>query len=154
MQGRPHDALIVFEQALTHSLNHPAAIVGLGTILLDIYTQKIPSEKPAPNVFTPEFPAPSSTSASAIKQSAFAAETLALYRLAARDRAYALLSSLVRTYGGHALPEAWVALARAYELSGQIEEAKEALWKAIELEDTTGVRPWGEVFRVGGFVLR
>lgn len=97
---------------------------------------------------------PSQTQPGKTPQKSFTEQTLSLYRLAARDRAYALLSSLVRTYAGHALPEAWLVLARAYELSGQVEEAKGALWRVVELEDTRGVRGWGDALGVGGFVLR
>ncbi|KAF7552759.1 hypothetical protein G7046_g7303 [Stylonectria norvegica] len=63
-------------------------------------------------------------------------------RLAARDRAYALLSTLTKLGDGWNLSEAWFALARAYEESGQPDKAKEVLWWCVELEEGTGVRDW------------
>lgn len=69
-------------------------------------------------------------------------------RLAARDRAYALLSGLTRLGTGWNYTEAWFALARAYEESEQPDKAKEVLWWCVELEEGMGVRPWaclGEV---------
>ena len=67
----------------------------------------------------------------------------ALDRLAARDRAYGLLSSLTKLGTGWDNSEAWFTLARAYEESGQVDKAKECLWWVIELEEGRGVRSWG-----------
>lgn len=67
----------------------------------------------------------------------------ALDRLAARDRAYGLLSSLTKRGEGWDHSEAWYALARAYEEGGQVERAKEALWWVVELEEGRPVRGWG-----------
>ena len=75
-----------------------------------------------------------------------------LSRLAARDRAYGLLSTLTKLGAGWDYSEAWFALARAYEESGQVEKAKEVLWWCVELEDTHPVRDWRCV-ALGGFVL-
>jgi cargo-transport protein YPP1 len=75
-----------------------------------------------------------------------------LNRLAARDRAYGLLSSLTKSGEGWDDSEAWYALARAHELSGEVERAKETLWWVVELEDTRPLRPWG-VVNAGGYVL-
>jgi len=75
-----------------------------------------------------------------------------LDRLAARDRAYMLLSGLTKLGSGWNHSEAWFALARAYEESGQVEKAKDALWWCVELEDSMGAREWGCV-GVGGYVL-
>lgn len=75
-----------------------------------------------------------------------------LSRLAARDRAFALLSTLTKLGAGWDYSEAWFALARAYEESGQLEKAKEVLWWCVELEDTHPVRKWRSV-ALGGFVL-
>lgn len=75
-----------------------------------------------------------------------------LSRLAARDRAYGLLSSLTKLGTGWDYSEAWVALARAYEESGQIEKAKEALWWCVDLEDSRPLRHWS-CLGPGGFVL-
>jgi tetratricopeptide (TPR) repeat protein len=72
-------------------------------------------------------------------------------RLAARDRAYGLLSGLTRLGSGWNYSDAWLALGRAYEESGQVEKARDALWWCVELEDGRGVRDWGVV--AGGYVL-
>lgn len=73
-------------------------------------------------------------------------------RLAARDRAYALLSGLTRLGEGWNLGEAWFTLARAYEESGQADKAKDVLWWCVELEEATGVRPW-TCLGNGGYTL-
>jgi hypothetical protein len=75
-----------------------------------------------------------------------------LNRLAARDRAFGLLSTLTKLGSGWDYSEAWYALARAYEESGQIEKTKEVLWWCVELEDTHPMRNWKNV-ALGGFVL-
>lgn len=75
-----------------------------------------------------------------------------LSRLAARDRAFGLLSILTKRGVGWDYSEAWYALARAYEESGQIEKTKEVLWWCVELEDTHPTRSWRNV-TLGGFVL-
>ncbi|GAW19138.1 hypothetical protein ANO14919_086220 [Xylariales sp. No.14919] len=63
-------------------------------------------------------------------------------RLAARDRAYGLLSGLTKLGQGWNYSDAWFALARAHEESGQADKAKEALWWCVELEEGMGVRDW------------
>ncbi|KAI0014082.1 hypothetical protein F4779DRAFT_612891 [Xylariaceae sp. FL0662B] len=73
-------------------------------------------------------------------------------RLAARDRAYGLLSGLTKLGTGWNYSDAWFALARAHEESGQPTKAKEALWWCIELEEGMGVREWSCV-SVNGYVL-
>ncbi|KAK1751765.1 hypothetical protein QBC47DRAFT_390973 [Echria macrotheca] len=75
-----------------------------------------------------------------------------LDRLAARDRAYMLLSGLTKLGSGWNDSEAWFALARAYEEGDQPEKAKDALWWCVELEDARGARAWSCV-GVGGYVL-
>ncbi len=75
-----------------------------------------------------------------------------LDRLAARDRAYMLLSGLTKLGSGWNHSEAWFALARAYEESGQPEKARDALWWCVELEDALGARGWGCVSS-RGYVL-
>jgi hypothetical protein len=75
-----------------------------------------------------------------------------LNRLAARDRAFGLLSTLTKLGSGWDYSEAWFALSRAYEESGQVEKTKEVLWWCVELEDTHPVRSWKSV-ALGGFVL-
>jgi cargo-transport protein YPP1 len=69
-------------------------------------------------------------------------------RFSARDRAYALLSTLTKLGGGWDYAEAWLALARCYEYQEQIAKAKEVLWWCVELEESRGVRGW-EVVGVG-----
>ncbi|CCC05931.1 hypothetical protein SMACR_00146 [Sordaria macrospora] len=73
-------------------------------------------------------------------------------RLAARDRAYGLLSGLTKLGTGWNNSEAWFTLARAYEESGQVDKAKGALWWCVELEDGRGAREWTCV-DAGGYVL-
>lgn len=68
-----------------------------------------------------------------------------LNRLAARDRAYMLLNSLTKLGEGWDDSEAWAALARAHELSDQVERARECLWFVVGLEDGRPVRPWNVV---------
>ncbi|EME81877.1 filamentation protein [Pseudocercospora fijiensis CIRAD86] len=75
-----------------------------------------------------------------------------LNRLAARDRAYMLLSNLTKLGSGWDNSEAWLALARAHELSKEIGKAKEALWWVVELEDRKPLRSWREVLP-GGYIL-
>ena len=75
-----------------------------------------------------------------------------LTRLAARDRAFGLLSTLTKRGVGWDYSEAWSALARAYEESGQLDKTREVLWWCVELEDTHPIRSWQNV-TLGGFVL-
>ncbi|KAL9108967.1 MAG: hypothetical protein Q9227_006363 [Pyrenula ochraceoflavens] len=76
-----------------------------------------------------------------------------LNRIAARDRAYGLLSTLTKLGSGWDHAEAWFKLARAYELGGEVDKAKEVLWWCVELEDTRPVRRWESVGGRGGYVL-
>ncbi|KAI0023279.1 filamentation protein [Xylariomycetidae sp. FL0641] len=73
-------------------------------------------------------------------------------RLAARDRAYGLLSGLTKLGTGWNYSDAWFALARAYEESGQPDKAKEAYWWCVELEEGCGVRNWSCI-GINGYVL-
>lgn len=73
-------------------------------------------------------------------------------RLAARDRAFGLLSNLTKLGSGWNYSEAWFALAKAYELGGQEAKAKDVLWWCVELEEARAVRNWEEVGS-GGYVL-
>jgi hypothetical protein len=165
MQGHKHDAQTDFERAVLHFPNHPEAIVGLSDILLDIYCQVIPlepSNSPTENAFSSalsEHTVLGSTSdAKVIHHSAHtpsAENQLSppeLNRLAARDRAFGLLSTLTKLGAGWDYSEAWYTLARAYEESGQIEKTKEVLWWCVELEDTHPIRSWKSI-TLGGFVL-
>lgn len=78
--------------------------------------------------------------------------TALLDRLAARDRAYGLLTALTKLGSGWNCSEAWFVLARAYEEGGQMDKAREVLWWCVELEEGRGVRDWG-VVGAGGYVL-
>ncbi|KAI1317721.1 hypothetical protein F5Y16DRAFT_144946 [Xylariaceae sp. FL0255] len=73
-------------------------------------------------------------------------------RLAARDRAYGLLSRVTKLGKGWNYSDAWFALARAHEESEQPEKAKEALWWCVELEEGMAIRGWSCV-GVNGYVL-
>lgn len=73
-------------------------------------------------------------------------------RLSARERASTLLSGLTRLGTGWDNTDAWFALARAHEESGQAEKAKEVLWWCIELEEAKGVREWRSLGN-GGYVI-
>ena len=164
-QEHKHQARTDFERALLHFPDHPAGIVGLSNILLDIYSEVIPLE---PSLEA-KFSAPTSgSSVSSVQQKTSEPKTRhltshtpsaenqlsppLLNRLAARDRAFGLLSTLTKLGSGWDYSEAWYALARAYEESGQIEKTKEVLWWCVELEDTHPVRSWRSV-ALGGFVL-
>lgn len=162
---------------MSHHADHRDSIVELSSILLDYYCEIIPADKPDPATAAFAVPASSkpghnaASTLTAVKD--FLPETspitlnhntsarapiaeevspLELYRIAARDRAYGLLSSLTRLGSGWDYPKAWFVLARAYEESKQIEKAKEALWWTVELEDARPIREWKSV-NLGGFVL-
>lgn len=140
--------------------------MGLSNILLDIYSEEIPMEPLSATEITPLFPAqaptPSQTTpasepkkhhlTSHIPSAENQLSPPELSRLAARDRAFGLLSTLTKLGAGWDYSEAWYALARGYEESGQIEKAKEVLWWCVELEDTHPVRNWSKV-ALGRFVL-
>ena len=140
--------------------------MGLSNVLLDIYTQDIPMEpikfteitplshmQTAPSSGTTTEPEPKKHHlTSHIPSAENQLSPPELSRLAARDRAFGLLSTLTKLGAGWDYSEAWYALARAYEESGQIEKAKEVLWWCVELEDTHPVRNWRSV-ALGGFVL-
>jgi len=165
-QARPHHALQEFEEALSHSPDHPEAIVALSGLLLDIYEQAIPPEQlgqPRYSQQSSHLPAKARELTSSlgnamdvpskpphIQTSNPSPEELS--RLAARDRAYGLLSSLTKSAKGWHDSEAWLTLSRAHELSGQVAKAKEALWWTLELENVKPIRPWSEV-GPGGLVL-
>ncbi|KAK1249827.1 hypothetical protein MKX08_009830 [Trichoderma sp. CBMAI-0020] len=199
----PYTARTDFESALTHYPDHPAAIVGLSNILLDIYSEKllptpsIPpldghefldeashqrSEPPSGSLktlpYTPlglasdpstvEVPSPSEEDEKEESKAAgsggdsqgedklpapYKASHLPLIdRLAARDRAFTLLSGLTRLGTGWDYSDAWFALARAHEENGQLEKAKEVLWWCVELEEAMGVRDWRSLAG-GGYII-
>ncbi|KAL2256693.1 hypothetical protein VTK26DRAFT_1267 [Humicola hyalothermophila] len=219
---KPYQARADFETALMHFPDHPGGIVGLSTILLDIYTEKLLPPPAVPgldlgaltlneeNGFIPpttdldtsaslidrskedkfptlpsiplglgptktktkaddrevkingnsliteqEHPATGSSSSSPPPlPPPHRATSLPLNdRLAARDRAYGLLSGLTKLGSGWDDAEAWFALARAYEESGQLDKARDALWWCVELEDARGVRRWDVAGAGRGYVL-
>jgi hypothetical protein len=164
-QSLKHEARADFERALQHFPDHPEAIVGLSNILLDIYSEAIPLEPTTQTDLTSSSLPPSvssvqaSTSTSKTKYLTSHTPSVEnqlsppeLTRLAARDRAFGLLSTLTKLGAGWDYSEAWYALARAYEESGEIEKTKEVLWWCVELEDTHPVRSW-KCVTTGGFVL-
>ncbi|KAK4217949.1 hypothetical protein QBC37DRAFT_413607 [Rhypophila decipiens] len=207
----PYNARASFESALTHFPDHPLAIVGLSSILMDMYSEKLlpPPAIPSLNISNlslddpsnihidskaslifqneadkfptlpsvplglaksspemsktlgklPKRPRMNGTGGSTLTSAptspvlgvggskelppSYEATSLPLNdRLAARDRAYGLLSGLTKLGSGWNYSEAWFALARAYEESGQVDKAKDALWWCVELEDGNGVREW------------
>jgi len=209
-EASPYVALGHFESALSHSADHPTAIVGLSNILLDIYTEELLPPPPIPGLVLPtargtpssstvntsvsstplttqplpikpssslpDIPngpiglastmplqngtnqtssEPSSTPeslSSSLEPSYKGSSTSLLDRLAARDRAYGLLTTLTKLGTGWNYSEAWFALARAYEEGGQPDKAREVLWWCVELEEGRGIRDWS-VVGGGGYVL-
>lgn len=145
--GNVDQASAAYETALGHFPDHAAATVGLCNILLDAYTAPPSTVTPA----VPSEPPPSTpTLASLPPLPSQQDETTTntpdrLSRVAARDRAYGLLSALTKSGTGWDNSEAWFALARAYEEGGQVEKAKECLWWVVELEEGRGVRRWGNI---------
>ena len=156
--GDIDQASAVYETALGHFPDHAAATVGLCNILLDAYsapppaiTPAIPIEPPpsAPTLaFLPPVPShqdnPTTTTTNNSSDNTTTPPDR-LSKLAARDRAYGLLSALTKSGKGWDNSEAWFALARAYEEGGQVEKAKESLWWVVELEEGRGVRGWGNI---------
>ena len=147
--GSRSDAAMDYEKALQRFPDHPGAIVGLSNILLYQYTQEISAvsqeltflcvSSSVPTLAA--VPSNRSSSATPLPNDKDQAQSL-LSRLAARDRAYGLLSSLTKSGRGWDNSEAWFALAKVYEDGGQVEKAKEALWWVVELEEKRPVRGW------------
>lgn len=151
--GEREAAEEAYERALDWFQDHPGAIIGLADILLDSYSQ---SSQPASTVYsstsiyaqstkpTPTLaplPIVSSPKPSPCTKKSEEDENF-LQRLSARDRAYGLLSTLTKSGQGWDNAEAWFALARAYEESGQLNKAKEALLWVVDLEENWPVRGW------------
>jgi hypothetical protein len=167
-----------YEQALSHFPDHSAGIIGISNLLLDIYEEKLPAEEPIPShrplptasgalisEAKPSITRPTSSSSAIpsrrpslvtdapdLKSSKQDPTPAELNRLAARDRAYMLLSNLTKLGSGWNDSEAWLTFARAHELSGEIGKAKQALWWVVELEDYRPVRSWRDVTG-GGYAL-
>ncbi|KYG44301.1 hypothetical protein M433DRAFT_155753 [Acidomyces richmondensis BFW] len=166
-------AMDYYEQALQFFPDHPQGIIHISNSLMDIYEEKMPPRELKMSIES----VPAATG-SMINDPALSADptirpataksphanlgrdvpTAApnkdpwpaeLNRLAARDRAYMLLSNLTRLGSGWDNSEAWYTLARAYELSKQINKAKQALWWVVELENTKPMRPFNVVTPAG-----
>lgn len=152
-QNFHHEALARFEQALSHCVDHPVATVGLCTLLLDIAAQIIPpfpssSKLAEESSIVQELGGRLSTDDTGLtgdNSSRSVSDFILLNRLAARDRAYSLLSSLTKLGSGWDFSDAWFALARAYEESGEKDKAVDILWWCVELEDRRPIRHWRNV---------
>ncbi|RAH77372.1 hypothetical protein BO86DRAFT_370968 [Aspergillus japonicus CBS 114.51] len=163
-QERPHEAMEHFEKALRHELNHPKATIGLSNLLLDVWDRTIPLEPPRPGIeLDPSMFPLSSPLSEPKKKTGHAEVTLPtdakagsadvekeeepqlLNRIAARERAFGLLSGLTKLGSSWDNSEAWYALSRAYEAGGQVEKLKEVLWWCIELEDRRPLRHWSSI---------
>ncbi|KAJ5908433.1 hypothetical protein N7495_001115 [Penicillium taxi] len=169
-QSRPHEAIRHFEDALLRHSEHPTATIGLSNLLLDIWDQTMPAEPKNADVelstsrasLLSETPKLRSVKAVSTEEMKIpdVAETLLpveasvsphdvdpkhLHRLAARDRAYALLSALTKLGSSWDNSEGWYALSRAYEAGEQVEKLKEVLWWCIELEDSRPIRNWSNI---------
>lgn len=139
--GNLDPATTAYETALGHYPEHVAATVGLSTILLEAHSNA-PANEPARIAEGPKSTPTLGSIPTALTKDA-TNPTMAsdlLSRLAARDRAYGLLSALSKSGTGWDSSEAWYGLATAYEASGQIKKAKEALWWVVKLEEGKGVR--------------
>jgi tetratricopeptide (TPR) repeat protein len=159
-QSQPYDAISQFEEALMYWPDHARATVGLANLLLSIYDETLSPERPeteadadisgsSPTSTLKPDKSPNEPPVSGSSQKETPEK---LNRLAARDRAYGLLSALTKLGSAWDDSEAWFALSKAYERSGQVERAKEILWWCVELEDRRPVRHWWSI-NSGGYVL-
>ncbi|KAJ5830031.1 hypothetical protein EN45_079330 [Penicillium chrysogenum] len=169
-RSSPHQAIRHFEEALLRYQDHPTATIGLANLLLDIWDQKLapepsnvdvdlnvsrlsllsetPNPKSAKAISTDDLKVSSETENAGPEEAPLSAhdvEPKQLHRLAARDRAYGLLSALTKLGSSWDNSEAWYALSRAYEAGEQVEKLKEVLWWCIELEDRRPIRHWSNV---------
>jgi len=148
--GNTEKASEIYETTLGHYPDHAAATIGLSYILLDSFENPDPASSVPPLENIPQsipilgtFPATALSEPNSERTASASSHSLS--HLAARDRAYGLLSALTKSGQGWDSSEAWFALARAYEEGGQIEQAKESLWWVVELEEGRGVRPWSAI---------
>ncbi|KKK16654.1 hypothetical protein ARAM_005762 [Aspergillus rambellii] len=173
-QSRPHEAMEHFEEALVYNSDHPKATISLASQLLDIWDQKLPLQPREQGVETglsttaisspPGKPTTTSGEVNGNKllgksglpdssQENFQTPTSTveddgpklINRIAARERAYGLLSALTKRGSSWDNSEAWFVLSRAYEAVGQVQKLKEVLWWCIELEDRRPIRHWSNI---------
>jgi hypothetical protein len=143
MPAEPPQPLLPTQHTASGTAPHSLALTSVPSHSSS--TSRLPGAAPVPEAAQTNTPGPSASS----KKDPAPAE---LNRLAARERAYMLLSGLTRLGSGWDDSEAWLELAKAHELSGQVGKAKEALWWVVELEETRPVRGWRDV-AVGGLAL-
>lgn len=166
----PHQAIRHFEDALLRYQDHQIATIGLANLLLDIWDETLtlepsnadvdlnssrlsllsetPKPKSAKAISTDDLkvsPETENADSDEAPSSAQDVEPKQLHRLAARDRAYGLLSALTKLGSSWDSSEAWYALSRAYEAGEQIEKLKQVLWWCIELEDRRPIRHWSNI---------
>jgi hypothetical protein len=133
-QGRNALAAELFEQAISIDFDHPQAIIGLSKFLLNVKDMDHdPAEPPEDSSARPGSRGTNSGNES---------EEARLNQLASQNRAQGLLEKLVVSQRGWDLPDAWFLLADALEKAGEVERAKCAFWRVVELEDGTGIRGW------------
>lgn len=173
--GDVREAVEQFEQCLMYYPNHARGIVGLSNVLLDYFEKKVDlgrrvdDGRPKQDVkrerrpSTPKVVIQNGSINSSGSESSQHGISVTdgdelrktpenLNRLAARDRAYGLLSTLTKLGTGWDDSEAWFALARAHELGGEADKAKEILWWCVELEDKRPIRHWRNI-GCSGYVL-
>lgn len=174
-QSLTHEAMQYYEEAISCFPDHPKATIALSNLLLDAWEEKIPLEPVEPRIdsdivgpltsgseTSPEatqangviktLRTPNGVSNTPSKAPSNTNEPEYISRLAARDRAYGLVSMLTKTGSSWDNSEAWFTLSRAYEAGSQIQKAKEILWWCIELEDRKPIRHWWNL-GAGGYVL-
>lgn len=169
-QDNPHEAMKYYEDALLRCPEHPIATIALANLLLDIWDGKLSPEstktdvdlnvsrlsllsssakiKSARAISADELKTPEATEIPrpvSEASSPHEVDPKHLHRLAARDRAYGLLSMLTKLGSSWDNSEAWYALSRAYEAGEQTEKLKEVLWWCIELEDRRPIRHWSNI---------
>lgn len=170
-QSRPHEAMEHFEEALMRYSDHPKATTSLANLLLDVWDRKLPLDPPHEEVDSglskssllgetlnenrasgkPRQGSADSRDGSSKRQNnpepapSSEEEPRFLNRLAARERAYGLLSALTKRGSSWDNSEAWFALSRAFEAGDQTEKLREVLWWCIELEDRRPIRHWSNI---------